>query len=178
MEVSKGSIPAMHNARQGDMTDEEVFQCILDLETWFKSNCEEIGNLYAQTSPATEDAIKELEKSLEGARIDPVLKSLLMVHDGNMPLYTSTTLPLSKIMEARSEILGSGKGGKDIVPLAVDGEGDYLVCHDKGVSSWSSSEGLGMIEAPSLASYIEKYRDEMLRGKLEYIEGCGIVDVV
>eukprot|EP00960_Hanusia_phi_P040762 754642-Hanusia_phi.AAC.1 len=32
------------------------------------------GNLYAQTSPATEDAIKELEKSLEGARIDPVLK--------------------------------------------------------------------------------------------------------
>jgi len=65
-----------------------------------------------------------------------------------------------------------------MVPFAIDGEGDYLVLHEKGVSTWSKSEGLGMVESPSLASYLEKYRDEMLRGKLEYIEGCGVVDVV
>eukprot|EP00960_Hanusia_phi_P040763 754642-Hanusia_phi.AAC.2 len=95
-------------------------------------------------------------------------------------------------MEARSEILGSGKGGKDIVPLAVDGEGD-------GVSSWSSSaESSSYCVAGLISSfarrgsgddrstiscivnmvkyhvqylswcccrYIEKYRDEMLRGR-------------
>jgi len=109
MEVSKGSIPAMHNTRQGDMTDEEVTQCLLDLETWFKSNCEELGNVYAQTPPASDDAIKELESSLEGGQIDSVLKSLLLAHDGNMPVYSSTTLSAKKILEARSEILSSDK---------------------------------------------------------------------
>jgi hypothetical protein len=46
-----------------------------------------------------------------------------------------------------------------------------------GVSTWSSEDGLGSCDSPSLARYLEFYRDKMLQGKLEHVEDCGIMEV-
>ena len=46
MEVSKGSLPAMTNAREGDMNDEEVQQCLLDIASWLQSHAGAIGDDY------------------------------------------------------------------------------------------------------------------------------------
>jgi hypothetical protein len=63
------------------------------------------------------------------------------------------------------------------VPIARNPEGDLLVAHAAGVSTWSGQEGLGSSDSPSLARYLETYRDKMLQGKLEHVEDCGIMEV-
>ncbi len=42
-----------------------------------------------------------------------------------------------------------------MVPFARNTDGDLLVVSAKGVSSWSSDDGLGSPDAPSLSVYLE-----------------------
>jgi hypothetical protein len=46
------------------------------------------------------------------------------------------------------------------------------------VYEWEADDGLGDRLAPSLPSYLERYRDELLEHHLEYIDGCGVVENV
>ena len=63
MEVSKGSLPAMTNAREGDMNDEEVQQCLLDIASWLQSHAGAIGDDYCGRAPACAAALAELPAS-------------------------------------------------------------------------------------------------------------------
>ena len=60
IEVSKGSMPAMSNARQGDMTGDELSQCLLDIATWLGDKAGAIGADYNAVAPAAEAALAQL----------------------------------------------------------------------------------------------------------------------
>ena len=44
MEVSKGSMPGIHNAREGDMSPEELTQCLLDITQWMTDRAGALGS--------------------------------------------------------------------------------------------------------------------------------------
>ena len=60
MEVSKGSMPSMSNAREGDMSGEEVQQCLLDVASWLQSKAGAIGHDYVEREPASAASLAEL----------------------------------------------------------------------------------------------------------------------
>ena len=67
MEVSKGSMPSMSNAREGDMSGEEVQQCLLDIASWLQSKAGAIGDDYVARAPATSAALAELPAAAPAA---------------------------------------------------------------------------------------------------------------
>jgi hypothetical protein len=73
---------------------------------------------------------------------------------------------------------GCAQWQDDLLPIArnID-SGDLLVVHTKGISTWSGDDGLGSTDSPSLAAYLEAYRNKMLGGHVEYVEDCGIMEV-
>lgn len=48
----------------------------------------------------------------------------------------------------------------------------------ESVWEWSENDGLGDLLAPSLAEYLEKYRDSLLNGHLEYLDSVGVLETV
>ena len=44
MEVSKGTMPGIHNARAGDMSPEELAQCLLDITQWMTDRAGALGS--------------------------------------------------------------------------------------------------------------------------------------
>ena len=106
-----------------------------------------------------------------------VWQMCLAAHDGGMPLYDFTALSCDEIGLATQEGRSSSKWQDDMVPVARNPEGDLLVVHAKGVSTWSGEDGLGSVEAVSLAAYLEGYRNKMLGGHVEYVEDCGIMEL-
>jgi len=106
-----------------------------------------------------------------------VWQMCLAAHDGGMPLYDFTALSCEQIGQATQEGRSSSKWQDDMVPVARNPEGDLLVVHAKGVSTWSGEDGLGSVEAVSLAAYLEGYRNKMLGGHVEYVEDCGIMEL-
>mmetsp|Transcript_55366 Transcript_55366/g.89688 ORF Transcript_55366/g.89688 Transcript_55366/m.89688 type:complete len:178 (+) Transcript_55366:29-562(+) len=172
LEVSKGSMPAMSNARTGDMNEEEISQCLLDIASWLQSKAGAIGADYCAVAGANEPALAQIS-----AAAPETLKMCLAAHDGGMPLYDFTALSCEQIGQATQEGRSSSKWQDDMVPVARNPEGDLLVVHAKGVSTWSGEDGLGSVEAVSLAAYLEGYRNKMLGGHVEYVEDCGIMEL-
>lgn len=105
------------------------------------------------------------------------MQRMLKAHNGGMPLYDFTSLSCAQIAEASQEGRGSSTWQHDAVPVARNPEGDLLVVHGKGVSTWSADDGLGSVDCGSLSAYLEAYRNKMLGGHVEYVEDCGIMEL-
>uniref|UniRef100_A0A6U2EFG3 Uncharacterized protein n=1 Tax=Hemiselmis andersenii TaxID=464988 RepID=A0A6U2EFG3_HEMAN len=172
MDVSKGSMPEIHNKREGDMSDEELKQCVLDMETWLVANAGSAGSEFAGAAGASKELIDGLPASAPAA-----LKGLLGVHDGKLPLLDFVGLACAEIVSEASAAKGSGKWQDDYVPIAKNPDGDLLVTCASGVHRWDSELGLGSAESASLSAHLEQYRNLMMQGKLEYVEDCGIMEV-
>ena len=97
-----------------------------------------------------------------------------------MPPFVVSRRPLACCVRPGADRAHAGfaQWQDDLVPIArnID-SGDLLVVHGKGVSTWSGDEGPGSTDSPSLATYLEAYRNKMLGGHVEYVEDCGIMEV-
>ena len=60
-------MPSMHNAREGDMSEEELGQCLLDIGTWLQSKAGAIGADYAARASADEAALAQLPPAAPAA---------------------------------------------------------------------------------------------------------------
>jgi hypothetical protein len=64
------------------------------------------------------------------------------------------------------------------IPFAKDVDGNMMVVNtESGEAVFEyDDDGLGSEICPSFTAYIEKYRNDLLSGKFEYIEDCGVVE--
>eukprot|EP00281_Chroomonas_sp_CCMP1168_P031946 CAMPEP_0206246116 /NCGR_PEP_ID=MMETSP0047_2-20121206/19074_1 /ASSEMBLY_ACC=CAM_ASM_000192 /TAXON_ID=195065 /ORGANISM="Chroomonas mesostigmatica_cf, Strain CCMP1168" /LENGTH=155 /DNA_ID=CAMNT_0053671491 /DNA_START=186 /DNA_END=649 /DNA_ORIENTATION=+ len=154
MEVSKGSMPGIHNKRDGDMSGEELAQCLLDMETWLSTNAADLADPFLKAAGASPE---ELAKLPDGS--PEVLKGLLAKHNGHLPVLDFVLFSCSEVAEACASNKASDKWKEGTVPLGKNPDGDLLVVCASGVHRWDPELGLGMVESESLSTYLEKYRD-------------------
>lgn len=43
---------------------------------------------------------------------------------------------------------------------------------------WDAEEGAGDLIAKTLSTFLERFRDKLLSGRCEFVEGIGVVDKV
>ena len=55
--VKAVTVPGLPSQREGDMSEEELKQCVLDMETWLACNAEEPGKIFGAAPGATADEI-------------------------------------------------------------------------------------------------------------------------
>ena len=55
--------------------------------------------------------------------------------------------------------------------LVIDSESGEIV-------EWDADDGVGEILNSSFSSFLENYRDQLLGGRIEYIDGCGTIEKV
>ena len=74
------------------------------------------------------------------------------------------------------DVFESKKMG-DCIPFVKDVDDNMLVvdANSEAVCEYDE-DGVGSEISPSVASYIEKYRNDLLSGKFEFIEDCGVVE--
>jgi hypothetical protein len=104
MEISKGTMPSMSNAREGEMSTEELDQCLLDIATWLETKAGAVGSDYIAKEQACDAALAQLPPAAP-----EVLKRMLKAHDGGMPLYDYTSLSCAEIAEAITAASSSDK---------------------------------------------------------------------
>jgi hypothetical protein len=46
------------------------------------------------------------------------------------------------------------------------------------VLEWDADDGLGDVVAGSFAEYLESFRDSLLAGRVEYLDGAGVIEKV
>jgi len=107
-------MPEIHNKREGDMSDEELKQCVLDMETWLVANAGSAGSEFAGAAGASKELIDGLPASAPAA-----LKGLLGVHDGKLPLLDFVGLACAEIVSEASAAKGSGKVMSGIARLPL-----------------------------------------------------------
>eukprot|EP00290_Baffinella_frigidus_P011437 CAMPEP_0180141740 /NCGR_PEP_ID=MMETSP0986-20121125/15113_1 /TAXON_ID=697907 /ORGANISM="non described non described, Strain CCMP2293" /LENGTH=169 /DNA_ID=CAMNT_0022084701 /DNA_START=57 /DNA_END=566 /DNA_ORIENTATION=+ len=164
-----------NNAREGDMSPEELAQCLTDIGQWMTDHAGELGKAHADATGAPDAVIESLEKA--AGSLPSTVAELLKHKDGKMPFYDFVGLSAAEMEEEMAKCKASGKWASDTVPLARNADGELLVCGPAGVSSWDADDGLGVPDAPSLSAYLEKYRNQMFASKVEYVEDCGIMEV-
>ena len=103
-----------------------------------------------------------------------ILSQMYESHDGGWYVYDYAILSASDANDKRGDT-------EDYVPFAENVDGELLVCgiddHEGGVYSFDLDEGgVGENLGKNLASYLEEYCKNLLSGRLEYIEDCGMVE--
>ncbi len=64
-----------------------------------------------------------------------------------------------------------------VLPFATDVDDNMLVvsANDMGVYEWDS-DGQGRKIASDFESFLEKFRNDLLSNKFEFVSGCGVVE--
>ena len=168
------------NPRGKEVTHEDVKQGILDMYNWFTTNASDIANALKSTKGATPDEIKKLSETIKSA-VPQTLEWLLSTYNGNFLLRDNyKTLSVDKILEAIDNCQVYGYWKKSYIPFAADDEQNYLCLeHDNGkeikIVSWCADMGVIEDVEDSLGLLIERVRDGLLKKKIQYIEGAGLV---
>lgn len=52
-----------------------------------------------------------------------------------------------------------------------------MIDSDSGeVLEWDEEDGVGDVLATSFSSFLESYRNDLLSGHMDYIDGCGVIE--
>lgn len=91
-------------------------------------------------------------------------------------IYDYELLRSQEIIDLYSRNIARG-----LVPFAANVDGDYICAglddHDGGAFCVDGETGeVESVEAQSLATYLEEYRNMLLSGRLEYIQDYGMVE--
>ena len=79
----------------------------------------------------------------------------------------------------KSDVFSGWKHWKEeYIPFAVDLDDCFLIIDgtDAGAVYEYSEDGKGKLISDSFPEYLEKFRDQLLSGKYEFIEDVGIVE--
>ena len=138
--VSKGEMPEMHNRREGDMDEEELNQCLRDIESWLVQKCGEDGKAYSNTPGATSDDIAVAVAAVGGV-LPYGVGALLTAHNGGMPVFDYTGLSCADVAKVLSSTSGNPKWVSGMVPFAQNVDGDLFVVVRAGVARWNPESG-------------------------------------
>jgi hypothetical protein len=161
--VESGPVP-----RGNSISDDEISQAIRDILSWLSSNIPS----FSPNGPA-------LASPLHSS----TLNKLLGIHNGNIQLHdTFKTLSLDEISSSNEECKVSIYWDNSYIPIAKNIDGEYLVldlANNEKVLQWSLDEGVVEQVAESLGLYLENLRNDMLSGKLIYMDDdMGLVEQI
>ncbi len=159
----------------GDMTVDEIEQCVLDIKSWFsRTKCRNDIN-----HPAKPADIQRLEKTID-ISLPRALKILLSEADGGMYFMDKKQLGVSEIQAFIQEKETSRKWADSFLPFCGDDSGALVIDTkaDNAVFEWDFDDGLGNEVASNLVRYLESYRNDLLGGHFEYVDGLGVIEKI
>ena len=144
------------------VSTKESEQCALDVVSWFLSK----GGLLSDVGPAGDDAEERLA-STTGSAVPASLSFLLARHNGGIWFREMRLLSVEEILAA---VDGIPKGA---LPVAADLDENLLVVLETGeVVEWDIDEKTaGETLASTFDNFVEDYRNELLAGRYEFVEG-------
>ena len=158
---------------EGDMTAAEVSQCALDIKSWFIRNK---ASKFLNESATSAD-IQRLEKSLD-CTLPRELKILLQEVNGCMFLKEKRQFSSEEIQENFGNLEKEKKWKDGLIPFAGD-DSSYLVIDTRKsdeIYEWDADDGFGDSISASLGDFLEKYRDDLLKGHYEFLGEAGVVE--
>lgn len=107
------------------------------------------------------------------------MRALLEVVNGGIWFMDKPLLGTEQIVRAVAELEAAGGWRPSLIPFCGDDSG-YIVVNTSSdeVFEYEAGEGVGDCIDISFSSYLEKYRDQLLSGRFEYLDGCGVVENV
>eukprot|EP00752_Nemacystus_decipiens_P011095 g9857.t1 len=163
------------NRRKGGMTGAEITQSVIDVEGWFKKNAR---GCLDNADGAREADLQALEKAAD-ASIPEELRSVMSIQDGQVWFSEKQALTCKEMAleSVRMERVRGWRAG--LIPFAKDLDDTFLVTdtHAKGcpVSEWDA-DGEGATVANTFSLFLEGFRNQLLSGRCEYVEGLGVVE--
>ena len=165
------------NRRVGGPELAEIRQCVLDAKSWFsRSGWESVEG-------CTSADLQRLEKTID-FEIPPALAALLSEVNGGLWIMDKQSFGSRRIAEVYAEKESSKKWKRDYVPFAGNDDLSALLLVDSSVAGaavyeWDSEEDcLGDSVASSFGTFIETYRNDLLSGQFEYLDGCGVIEKI
>ncbi|RYH23195.1 SMI1/KNR4 family protein [archaeon] len=155
------------------MSSDETSQCVLDIKAWFmRTRCRDDIN-----SPASSADIQRFEKTID-VSLPKAIKTLLLEADGGMFFMDKKQLSLTEMQEFIENHEKSRKWRNGLVPLCGDDSGALVVDTENrnAVSEWDADDGLGDEVSSNIVRYLESYRNDLLSGHFEYVDGLGVIE--
>eukprot|EP00904_Undaria_pinnatifida_P009782 jgi/Undpi1/5934/HiC_scaffold_2.g01208.m1 len=164
------------NPRKGVMNGAEISQSVLDVESWFKKHG---GDCLDHAQGADDGDLQALEKAVD-ASVPKELRSLLSVQDGDLWFSDKQALTCKAMATEALEMEGRVPGWRPgLIPFAKEFDGTFLVAdaQTRGcpVAEWDL-DGEGAIVADTFSLFLERFRNDLLSGRCEFVEGIGIVE--
>lgn len=163
------------NKRVGGPSSSEIIQCVTDIVGWFQRSPED----WTATDGAPLEEIERLEKTLE-MQIPPEVEVLLTQSNGGLWFMEKEAFSIDKIRDQLMENDGASWWRPGLIPFAGDDSTLLIVdSQDNAVYEWDIGESEPSDQlAEGLGAYLEQYRDTLLGGGCEYLDGCGVVEKV
>ena len=107
------------------------------------------------------------------------LEALLEVINGGIWFMDKQLLSADRIIRTVAELEGEGGWRPNLIPFCGD-ESEYYVVNTRSeeVFEYEPGAGIGDCVDISFCSFLEKYRDQLLSGRFEYLDGVGVVEKV
>lgn len=164
------------NKRVGGPSAAEVTQCVTDIIGWFQRSPED----WSGSSGAPSADIQRLEKTLQ-MEIPADVEVMLGQSNGGLWFMEKEAFSIDKMRDQLMEYDGASWWRPGLIPFAGD-DSTLLVVDTKdngAVYEWDVGENMPSDKlADGLGAYLEQYRDTLLGGGCEYLDGCGVVEKV
>jgi len=171
------------NRRVGGPSRSEMRQCILDIKSWFERQDSD----FKCGAPMNDVDFQRMSKGID-TKLPGALDTLLSEVNGGLWFEDKKSMTSDEILDAIASCESNKAHGwkQSFIPFACDDVPSTYLVVDVG-----SGSGEGQVfefdiddgveddaepVAPSLDNYLEVLRDDMLNGRYEYIEDCGIVE--
>ena len=146
-----------------------------DIKSWFQRAAPKLA-----FDGATDADLQRLEKTID-TELPLALAFMLREANGSMWFMEKEGMSCAAIAEVVGKLEGQRSWRAGIVPFAGDEGMGLLVVdtRDKGaaVYEWDEDDGVSSDPvAPSLAQYLEMYRNQLLAGHCEYLDDAGVVE--
>ena len=163
------------NRRIGGPDADEVTQCVLDIKSWFKRS----GEWDEEGRACTSADLQRLEKTID-LELPKALSALLKEQDGGLWFMDKQSYSAARIAEVVSDNERSKSWKRGLLPFAGDDSCLQVIDTDSGgeVFEWEDETGLGDKLSASLGTFLETYRNQLLSGQFEYLDGCGVIEKV
>jgi len=178
---SKTTVVQEGNPRGNAISSEEIKQGILDMTHFFEANAKDIYNEIQKSKPASQEDLKSLKDTIK-TTLPLSLEVLLSNHNGGFLLRDNyKSLSVEQILDAIDVNQVNGYWKKNYIPFAGDDENNFLCLehengNDTNVVAWCADMGVIEEVADGLGLLIEQVRNDLLKKKIQYVEGAGLIE--
>lgn len=153
------------NKRKGAMAPAEMRQCAKDIVDWFRKHAE------LDASGTDSDEVDRISKQRP---LPLALEQLYLAARGGVWFEDKELIGLQSCGKLLGEI------DKPYFPFCRDVDDGMLVvdCDSDAVYEWDLADGRGDKVDGSISSFLEDYRNKLLEGKFEFMEGDGCIEKV